>query len=157
VGRVDLEVQVNKYSMKYVIYTFIFIFLSSCYKTPAPFTPLKIDNPKEVINNTSGWTVSKYTEADKDSTILLSKYWVSFNEDPTCAERVKFIHPLSEVWAVWDIIQYADGTVINFWIPPGNRVVNIHGEWYFNELSKNKIHLYRITQSGEEQQLILNK
>lgn len=143
--------------MKYYIYTLITILLSSCYKTSETLSPLTISNPKEIINNTSNWTVSRYTQDGKDSTIIFSKYWVSFNEDNTCAERIKFIHPLSEIWGIWDVIQYADGTAMIFWIPPATQLNVIEGEWYFNELTNNKIHLYRKNKSGAEQQIIINK
>ncbi len=128
-----------------MIKSFIFIFILlfvSCSKEEV-LIQKTISNPKQIFNNTSNWTISKYTNTDLDSTSLFSKYWVKFNEDPTCAERVIFYQPFHEVWAVWETYDYADGTVIRFWIPPNNQFTRFEGEWYFNRLTENEIHLFK--------------
>ena len=89
-----------------------------------------------------------------DSTKIFSKFFVSFNEDETCAEVFKFDTQLTKIYGVWEIFQYADGTSITFWVPKSIGFENIDGEWYFNELSNKKIHLFRTNEKNENQELI---
>ncbi len=128
-----------------------FLTLGSCSKDDTLVQKI-FSNPKDIFNNTSNWTISKYTENESDSTKIMSKFWVNFNEDPTCAERIIFKHPFLEVWAIWETYDYADGTVIKFWIPKDNVCTRLQGEWYFNRLTSNEIHLFR-----ENQQIIFKR
>ena len=121
------------------------ILLLYCYKEE-PLSQQTIQKPKEYFNNTKNWVITKYTNNNLDSTILFSKYWTNFNEDPTCAERVIFYKPLHQVLGIWEIYDYADGTAIRFWIPPNTDFARLEGEWYFNRLTANEIHLFRTNQ-----------
>jgi len=133
------------------IFLILFISLLACTKEDS-ITPKKLAEPKKIFNNTSNWMISKYIENGSDSTKIMSKYWANFSEDATCAERLIFKHPLSEIWAVWEIYDYADGTIIKFWIPQNNVFTRLEGEWYFNKLTINEIYLFR-----DNQQLIFKR
>lgn len=113
-----------------------------------------INNPKEYFNNTSNWKVIKYTENYSDSTKIFSKYFVSFNEDDTCAEIVQFNAPLARIQGIWEIYQYADGTTIKFWITDQLGFHKLQGEWYFNELTSERIHIFRIDNQNKIQELV---
>jgi hypothetical protein len=137
---------------KILLVAFLFLVsITSCYKDES-LIQKTIINPKSFFNNTDNWIISKYTENQADSTKVFSKYWVKFNEDSTCAERVIFYKPLHQVWAIWEIYDYADGTSIRFWIPPNTEFQRLEGEWYFNHLTANEIHLFR-----ENQQIIFKR
>jgi hypothetical protein len=140
--------------MRILLLFIIPLFFLSCSKDEQ-LVEKKYENPKHIFNNTSGWYVSKYTENTLDSTKLFNKFWVSFNEDETCAERIKFIQPLIEVWGIWEITQYPQMTGIYIYLPDKNGLRNLEGEWFFNSLDVNKIHLFRTNFYGEDQELIL--
>ena len=140
--------------MKNLLLFIIPFFMFSCTKEDE-ITPKKFENPKAIFNNTSKWYVSKYTENNVDSTKLFTKFWVSFNEDETCAERIKFISPLLEVWGIWEIAQYPQTTGMIIYFPPVGGLDNLEGEWFFNSLDVNKIHLFRTNRYDEDQELIL--
>lgn len=140
---------------KFIIILF-YIFLSSCQKEDELISKT-ISDPKGIINNTSGWKVSSYYHSDVDSTVLFNKYKVSFNEDPTCAERIKFISPFVEIHAVWDTYDYPYGTVMRLWVPDIYGFSNIDGEWNFYYLSSSKIGLFRDSSKGGFDKLIFEK
>ena len=150
IGQMRMKIGQMRMRSKFFSILTVLLFLS-CSKDE-PIIAKTVIEPKKIFNNTTNWNVAKYIESGIDSTKILSKFWVSFNEDPTCAERIIFKQLFLEVWAIWETYDYADGTVIKFWIPEDNVCTRLQGEWYFNRLTSNEIYLFR-----DNQQLIFKR
>ena len=150
IGQMKMKIGQMRMSNKFFSILTVLLFLS-CSKDES-ITAKTLIEPKKIFNNTDKWIIAKYVENQYDNTKLFSKYWTKFNEDLTCSERVIFYKPLHEVWAIWEIYDYADGTAIRFWIPPNTEFTRLEGEWYFNRLTSNEIYLFR-----DNQELVFKK
>ena len=122
---------------------FFAMILISCYDDENKLIQIKSNDLKALINNSDNWYVTKYYKNNLDSTKLFSKYYVSFKEDQECAEIITFNMPNRKIQGIWDVLQYADGTVIKFWITSNYGFNNLQGEWYINFVDKNKLHIFR--------------